>query len=98
LFKDVGRDEFHVLAVVGYEQRDLKAGFVERPAVTVRDGRGRTVEHGIDWSESSYPLARPVTITCRAKRLLDRTQFRALCDREVTAAAIRSAVEDGCST
>jgi hypothetical protein len=98
MFKDIGRDEFHVLAVIGYEQRNLKVSFVERPEVTVRYGRGRAVEHDIYWYESSYPLARPVTITCRAKRLLDRTQFRALCDREVTAVAIRSAIEDGCST
>ena len=30
LFRDIQRDEFHVLAVVGYEQRELLASFVER--------------------------------------------------------------------
>ena len=92
LFRDAGRDEFHVLAIVGYEQRNLRVGFVDRPAVSVRDARGRAVEPRISWYDSSYPLARPVTITCRTKRLLDRTQFRAVCDREVTAAAIRAAL------
>ncbi|SIN80705.1 hypothetical protein SAMN05444166_0986 [Singulisphaera sp. GP187] len=93
LFKDIEREEFHVLAVVGYEQRNLKVGFVERPDVTVRDGQGRMVELEIQWSDAIYPLARPVTMTCRTKRLLDRSEFRELCDREITMAAIRSALE-----
>lgn len=92
LFRDAGRDEFHVLAIVGYEQRNLRVSFTEHPAVSVRDARGRAVEPDVDWYDSSYALARPVTITCRTKRLLDRAQFQALCDREVTAAAIRAAL------
>ncbi|WP_406699801.1 hypothetical protein V5E97_13190 [Singulisphaera sp. Ch08] len=93
LFKDVERDEFHVLAVVGYEQRNLKVSFVDRPEVTVRDSQGRRVEPDIQWSDATYPLARPVTLTCRTKQLLDRDQFRELCDREKTMAAIRAALE-----
>jgi hypothetical protein len=93
LFKDIGRGEFHVLAMVGFEQRNLKVSFVERPGVTVRDARGRVVEPYIHWSDASYPLARPVTLTCRTKRLLDRDQFRALCDRAESVAEIRSAIE-----
>lgn len=93
LFKDVERDEFHVLAVVGYEQRNLKVSFVDFPEVTVRDSQGRAVESDIQWSDATYPLARPVTMTCRTRRLLDRDQFRELCDREKTMAAIRSALE-----
>src|ERR1022692_3034762 len=61
LFKDVERDEFHVLAVAGYEQSNLKVSFVERPDVSVQDGRGRAVEPCIDWSDATYSLARPVT-------------------------------------
>jgi hypothetical protein len=93
LFKDLGQDEFYVLAVVGIEQRNLRVGFVERPEVMVRDGRGRVVEPDIYWSDAKYPLARPVTITCRMKRLLDRDRFRALCDRAGSVADIRSALE-----
>jgi hypothetical protein len=93
LFKDIDRDEFHVLAVVGFEQRKLKVGFVERPEVMVRDGRGRVVEPYIHWTDATYPLARPVTITGRTKRLLDRDQFGALCDRAGFVAEIRSAIE-----
>ena len=93
LFKDVERDEFHVLAVVGYEQRNLKVSFADFPEVTVRDSQGRVVEPDLQWSDATYPLARPVTLTCRTKQLLDRDQFRELCDREKTMAAIRSALE-----
>ena len=93
LFKDVERDEFHVLAIVGIEQRDLRVGFVERPKVMVRDRRGRVVEPDIHWSDARYPMARPVTLTCRTKRLLDRDQFRALCDRAASVTEIRSALE-----
>jgi hypothetical protein len=95
LFRDVGKEEWHVLAVLGYEQRNLKVSFVDRPAVTVRDSRGRAVEPYIRWSDSRYPLARPVAITCRTRHLLDRDQFRALCEREKTVAAIRSTLERG---
>ncbi len=94
LFKDIGHDEFHVLATVGYEQRNLKVCFVDRPEVAVRDSLGKPVQPEIRWDDARYPLARPVTIACRVKRLLDRKQFRALCDREKTVSAIRSALED----
>lgn len=94
LFKDIERDEFHVLAVVGIEQRRLSVHFDEPPQVTVRDGQGRLVEPEIVWSSTTYPLARPVTIACRTKRLLDRDQFRALCDRAGSVDEIRSAIED----
>lgn len=93
LFKDVERDEFHVLAIVGIEQRNLQVSFVERPKVMVRDRRGRLAEPDIHWSDARYPLARPVTLTCRTRRLLDRDQFRALCDRAGSVAEIRAALE-----
>lgn len=94
LFQDVGRDEWHVLAVVGYEQRNLRVSFVERPELVVRDDRGRAVEPYIYWSDACYPLARPVCLTCRTKSLIERDGFRALCDRAGSVAEIRSAIED----
>jgi hypothetical protein len=93
LFKDIKRAEFHVLAILGFEQRNLRVGFVQRPEEMVRDGRGHVVEPYIHWTDATYPLARPVSITCRTKRLLDRDQFRALCDRAGSVAGIRSAIE-----
>ncbi len=93
LFKDIERNEFHVLATLGYEQRTLKASFVECPTVAVRDRLGRPVHPEIVWDDAKYPLARPVTIRCRVKTLLDREQFRALCDSEKTVSAIRAALE-----
>lgn len=93
LFKDIERNEYHVLAIVGFEQRNLQVSFVERPKVMIRDRRGRLAEPDIHWSDARYPLARPVTLTCRTKRLLDRDQFRALCDQAGSVAEIRSARE-----
>jgi hypothetical protein len=93
LFKDIAREEFHVLAVVGFEQRNLRVSFVERPEVSVRDARGRLIEQGIYWSDATFPSVRPVTITCRVKHLLERGAFRALCDRSASVADIRSALE-----
>ena len=43
LFKDIGKDEFHVLAVVGYELSNLKVSFEKPPDVSVRDARGCAV-------------------------------------------------------
>jgi hypothetical protein len=93
LFRDIERDEFHVLAVVGIEQRDVCVGFAKRPNVMVRDRRGCLVQPDILWSDTRYPLARPVTLTCRTKRLLDRDQFRTLCDQAGSVAEIRAALE-----
>jgi hypothetical protein len=92
LFKDIERNEFHVLATLGFEQRTLKASFVERPTVAVRDRLDRPVHPDIVWDGANYPLARPVTIKCRVKTLLDRDRFRALCDRGKTAGPIRAAL------
>ena len=91
LFNDLDRHEFHVLAVLGYEQKTLKASFAHCPNVTVRNGLGQVVNVQPHWNDRNYPLARPVAINCLTKQLLDRDSFRAVCDREKTAGAIRRA-------
>ena len=42
LFNDLDRHEFHVLAVLGYEQKTLKASFAHCPNVTVAMPVGRS--------------------------------------------------------
>lgn len=93
LFYDLDRHEYHVSAVLGYELRRLRVSFAERPAVAVRDRFARRVEVRPRFETSSFPLLRPVSMTCRTKRPLSRAAFRALCDRERHPAAIRAAVE-----
>src|SRR5262245_1661065 len=64
LFRGVGRDEFHVLAVLGDEQRGLRVGYAERPAVscgTPEVGRSSRASPGAirrtPWPTRSRPPA-----------------------------------------
>ncbi len=93
LYFDIERKEWEVLAMLGYEQRNLRATFEVKPDVTIRDSRGELRQHEIVWSRNSFPLPRPVTVTCRTRRLLNREQFRGLCKEHVTIPAIVAAVE-----
>ncbi|MCE7872640.1 hypothetical protein DYH09_19965 [bacterium CPR1] len=86
LFFDQQRRCLKVLAVLGYAHRPLDISYVCPPAVPAG------VE--VEFARDSEPLYYPVAIEVHCRRLLDRDEFRSLCDRHPpTISALRAALE-----
>lgn len=86
LYFDEQRRCLKVLAVLGYAYRPLEVSYVRPPAVP----EGVEVAFATDHEPLFYPVA--IEVHCR--RLLDRDEFRSLCDRHPpTLSALRAALE-----
>ncbi len=91
VYYDVGRQQVKVWMFLGWLGDSLDVSFERPPAV-----RG-TAGQRVVFEDSSYPIAVPVMVEALVSRLLDREEFRALCDRCGTPDAIvqRAAVNGG---
>ncbi len=78
-----------VWALLGWTSRDLKVSWHQQPGTTVR-GWVR-----VQSSDSTYPLATPVFAEISVPRLLNRDEFRAVCDKHRTREAILTALRAG---
>jgi hypothetical protein len=86
LYFDQQRRCLKVLAVLGYAFRPLDVSYVRPPAVP------EGVE--VEFARDREPLFYPVAIEVHCRRLLDRDEFRSLCDRHPpTVSALRAALE-----
>lgn len=88
VFYDVERRQTKVWMILGWAQRSLEAGFVTPPKVEITNGKQAEISFTTSW----YPIATPVMVEAYVSRILDRTQFRALCDAHATPAAIVAAI------
>ena len=87
VFFDRGRGKTKVWAFLGWDTRRLDVGYRKPPVVVVtRDGRPvsdpKVVE--VRFQPEGHRLAYPVTAEVYVDRLLDRDEFRRLCDRYKT--------------
>ena len=92
LFYDAVRKKTKVCAFLGWAARPLRIGFAQRPNATVLDARGSRVadETGpiLSFHATSRSLAYPATAEVYVERVLDRDEFRTLCDRHQTRSTI----------
>ena len=86
---DVGRRQVKVWMFLGWLEDSLDVSFERPPAV--RRTAGLPVD--VVFEDSSYPIAVPVMVEALVSRLLDRGEFRALCDRCGTPDAIVHALQ-----
>jgi len=94
LFYDIKRRKMKVWVVLGVTQKKLRASFAKRPVVkAVFDAGGKKVEANVSWDHSTYLLSYFVTAERYVSKLLDRTEFRAHCDRYKTTKAILDHLE-----
>jgi len=110
VFYDMDRREIKVWIFLGYSLKPLKIWFEKRPQVRVTDADGKTVEYSTESGFSSRgsssariqlefdniwrPLLTPISAEVYVKKLLDRDEFRALCDKYKTQSAILSALKN----
>jgi hypothetical protein len=83
VFFDRGRGKLKVWAILGWATRTLRVSFAKPPVAQVLKGRAR-----IEWSSEWRPMAFPVFVETYVSRLMDRDEFRTLCDRHKTAGRI----------
>lgn len=88
VFHDVGRKKTKVWIFVGWESTWITAGFKRAPKVEVLDQSGDPSDRRIEFGSSSYMVATPVMHEVYVSKLMDRTEFRAHCDKYRTTAEI----------
>jgi hypothetical protein len=97
VFYDIGRKKLKVWAVLGVAEKPLRVSFGKTPRVLkVTDESGVEVPLDtvtIEFSGEGHGLAYLVTAEVYVDRLLNRSQFRALCDRHKTNRAIVDALQ-----
>ena len=83
VFFDIERRQTKVWAILGWATRDLHVSFATTPEAHVLRGRAEVLFGSTDKS-----IAYPVFVETYVKRLLDRDEFRAHCDRYQTRSRI----------
>ncbi len=94
VFFDVERRKTRVWAVLGWAERQLRVSFREKPALVIRDAAGVDVtsDYDVDFTAEWHRMAFPEVAEIYVDRILDRDEFRALCDERGTREAILAAL------
>jgi hypothetical protein len=90
VFYDVERRKTKVWAFLGWTDRPITISFAQRPKATVRnlDGTPLGYPFEIRWGFLYEHLQYPVTAELYVDKVLDRDEFRKLCDSCVTRSEI----------
>jgi hypothetical protein len=90
VFYDEGRGKTKVWAFLGWSDRPIIVSFARPPKATVRDLSGELLSRPpeIRWGHLYTRLPYPVTAELYVDQILDRDEFRKLCDSCVTRSEI----------
>jgi hypothetical protein len=82
VFYDLERRKVKVWIFLGWSSRPIAISFAQPPQAVVRDVNGRPLRHHppIRWGALRVNVPYPVTAELYVDRLLDRDEFRKLCD------------------
>jgi hypothetical protein len=95
VFYDINRKKIKVWVVLGYSKKPLSISFKERPTVTkIIDAKGNRIEADLKFKSTTRSLIYPVSSEIYMKKLLNRSEFRALCDKYRTQPDIIKALGD----
>ena len=94
VFFDRQRQQTKVWAVLGWSTRPLHVSFYGTPGIRVLDDRGRdaTADFDISYDSRRYNIAYPVFEEVYVGRILNRAEFRKLCDSHRSREAIVAAL------
>lgn len=96
VFYDLQRKMTKVWVVLGYEEESLKVGFSSTPQITVFDSKGQKVDQSrldVHYNSRVCSIWRPVFAEIYVRKILDRDEFRKLCDRYATGPEILNALQ-----
>lgn len=95
VFYDIERKEIKVWVVLGYADKPLTISFKEKPTVTkITDAKGNRVDADLKFKSASRSLIYPVSSEIYVKKLLNRSEFRDLCDKYKTQPEIIKALSE----
>jgi hypothetical protein len=95
VFYDPQRRKTKVWLLLGWATQTLEAKFAAAPALSVVDPQGNPVADtatAADLQSSQYKLLYPVTAEVYVAKILNRDEFRRLCDAQQTRSAILAAL------
>ncbi|MCK4304604.1 MAG: hypothetical protein KAY24_10245 [Candidatus Eisenbacteria sp.] len=96
LFNDEWRDSTKVWVFLGWSEKPVMISFAESPVATIVDQEGNRVPDDVvtlDFQSVTRYLAYPVTAEIYVSKILDREEFRRICDEEQTQSKILAALE-----
>lgn len=90
VFFDIGRELTKVWIFMGWTDRHITIHYATPPAATFLDRKGRPVSKHPDirWATQFARVATPVSAEIYVARVLDRDEFRRLCDEAQTESEI----------
>lgn len=94
VFYGAMREKIKVWVVLGYSAKPLSIRFKQEPKATIMDAAGKNVRARLDYRGIQKNLIYPVSSEGYVKRLLNRDEFRALCDEYKTPSAIIKALQN----
>ena len=96
VFYDIQKSMTKVWVVLGYERKSVEVGFKSTPQITVFDGNGKKIDASrldVHYNPEVRSLWYPVFAEIYVKNILDRDEFRKLCDRYATRPEILKALQ-----
>ncbi len=95
VFYDINRQKIKVWVVFGYSNKPLTISFKKKPTVTkIIDTKGNRIEDNLKFKSTTKSLIYPVSSEIYVKKLLNRSEFRSLCDKYRTQPDIIKALGD----
>jgi len=94
VFYDELREKTKVWVVLGYAVKPLSIWYSQKPKVTVTDAGGKKAEADLEFESMRQSLIYPVSAEIYVNKILNRSEFRSLCDRYKTHSAILKALHN----
>ena len=92
-FYDILRKKTKVWVVLGYSVKPLVINYKEQPTYTVTDAKGKKSKKKVEFHKENKKIAYPVSAEVYTDKILNREEFRSLCDSLKTQGAILQAVK-----
>jgi hypothetical protein len=94
VFYDLERTKTKVLVVLGYAIKPLSISFKQKPKATVTDITGKKAKADLEFMSTRRALIYPVSAEIYVNTLLNRDEFRTVCDTYKTQSAILNALRN----
>lgn len=93
VFHDIQRNKTKVWVVMGYSLKPLTIWFERKPEAVITDMEGKPAQAVLEFEGMQKFLIYPVSAEVYVNQLLNRDEFRSLCDRNKTPSAILKALQ-----
>lgn len=95
VYYDTERRQIKVWAVLGYAVKPLSISFKSRPTVVaITDQKGKKANAKLEFESTWKELIYPVSAEIYVNKLLNKDEFRVLCDQYKTQSAILKALQN----